>query len=231
MGLQKTFPCGSPYNDETTAMFADDSRTIYLAKMEEIKRRLPFSEQQLIAYHNTKDLYYLENSILHLRKTLESIAYASIAPNKKEYSELRARSDKQPDFRKDYNGRRVLEQLAIVNKDFYPIPLEKPNKVGPNQWHFERRKKAFLTKKRFERVYDRLGKYLHSDNPWGHDKRYLNLAKELPTIYNEIRTLLFLHFTVIRMGGFGEVWVIELGDDNLPARVITGMAEGEFVVT
>lgn len=212
-------------------MFADGSKTIYLAKMEEIKRRLPFSEQQLIAYHNTKDLYYLENSILHLRKTLESIAYASIAPNKKAYSELRARSEKQPDFRKDYNGHTILEHLAIVNKDFYPIPLENPDKVGPNQWHFERRKKAFLTKKRFERVYDRLGKYLHSDNPWGHDKAYLNLAREMPTIYNEIRSLLFLHFTVIRMDKFSEIWVIEFGNDGLPARVITAMTKGEFVVT
>ncbi|MCL5978692.1 MAG: hypothetical protein M1147_11390 [Nitrospirae bacterium] len=211
-------------------MIDNNAITIYLAKMEEVKRRLAFSEQQLFDYGKTKNLHYLENSILHLRKVLESIAYASIAPNKKAYSELRARSDKPVDFRKDYNGRKILEQLAMINKDFYPIPLEKPSQVSPNQWHFERKKKDFLTKKRFERVYDRLGKYLHSDNPWDNDKGYLNLAKELPAIYNEIRTLLSLHFTVIRDGGFGGIWVIEFGSNSSPSRVITAIAKDEFVV-
>lgn len=212
-------------------MNTSNAISIYLSKMEEVKRRLAFSEQQLSEYDKTNDLHYLENSLLHLRKALESIAYASIAPNKKAYSDLRARAEKPADFKKDYNGSKILKQLALVNKDFYPRPLEKPKQVAPNNWHFDRKEKNILTKKRFERVYDRLGKFLHSDNPWDNDKGYKNLAKELPIIYIELRNLLSWHFTAIRDEKFGGVWVIEFGNIGTPARVITGQAKGEFVVT
>jgi len=212
-------------------MTNDNAINVYLAKMEEVKRRIAFSEKELFEYDKTKDVHYLENAILHLRKVLESIAYASIAPNKKAYSDLRSRAEKSGDFRKDYNGSKILRQLLLINKDFYPIPLEKRKQVAPHSWHFERKEKDFLTKKRFERVYDRLGKYLHADNPWGDDKGYVNLSKELPIIYNEIRNLLSLHFTVIRDGKFGGVWMVELGDLHISARAITALAKGEFVVT
>lgn len=192
---------------------------------------MAFSEQQLFEYDKTKDIHYVENAILHLRKVLECIAYASIAPNRKAYSDLRARAEKPADFRKDYNGSKILKQLSLINKDFYPIALEKPKQVAPHNWHFERKEKDFLTKKQFESVYDRLGKYLHADNPWADDKGYINLPKELPIIYNGIRNLLSLHFTVIRDGRFGGVWVVELGDLRIPARAMTAIANGEFVVT
>jgi len=173
-------------------MINGNAINIYLSKMEEVKRRLSFSEQQLSEYDKINDLHYLENSILHLRKALECIAYASIAPNKEAYSNLRASAEKPADFKKDYNGGKILKMLALVNKDFYPRSLEKPKQVAPNNWHFERNKKDILTKKRFERVYDRLGKFLHSDNPWDNDKGYKNLAKELSNIYIEINNLLSL---------------------------------------
>jgi hypothetical protein len=211
-------------------MINSNAISIYLSKMEEVKRRLSFSEQQLSEYDKTNDLHYLENSILHLRKALESIAYASIAPNKKAYSNLRASAEKPADFRKDYNGSKILKMLALVNKDFYPRLLEKPKPVAPNNWHFERKENDILTKKRFERVYDRLGKFLHSDNPWDNDKGYKNIAKELPVIYSEVRNLLSWHFTVIRDEDFEGVLVIEFGDIGTPARAIPGKAKGEFIV-
>ena len=212
-------------------MINGNAINIYLSKMEEVKRRLSFSEQQLSEYDKINNLHYLENSILHLRKALECIAYASIAPNKEAYSNLRASAEKPADFRKDYNGSKILKMLALVNKDFYPRSLEKPKQVAPNNWHFERNEKDILTKKRFERVYDRLGKFLHSDNPWDNDKGYKNLAKELSNIYIEIKNLLSWHFTVIRDGKFRGIWVIEFRDINTPSRVVTGQADGEFIVT
>jgi hypothetical protein len=64
--------------------------------------------------------------------------------------------------------------------------------------HFERKEKGFLLKKRFEKIYDRLGKYLHADNPWGSDKGLLNLLTEYPSLVKQIQWLLKFHFVTIK---------------------------------
>jgi hypothetical protein len=87
-----------------------------------------------------------------------------------------------------------------------------------------------LTKKAFESFYDRLGKFLHADNPWGSDKGTQNLVADLPHVIDRLRVLLEWHFTVIRTPEFNGVWVVEVpASGNLP-RILLGKAEGEFVV-
>lgn len=208
----------------------NETHKIYVEKMEEVKRRLAFSKYQLAEYGSKKEIFFLENAILHLRKALENVAYAAIAPNKEAYAKLRQSAEKPIDFRKDYNGSKIIKLLGKVNKDFYPTPLLSPIQIDKGRWHFERRQGNYLTKNEFESTYDRLGKYLHSDNPWDHDKGFMNIAKDLPSIYEKIEALLEWHFTVVRHEKFGGLWVIEFGTSGKPARVVVGMAKGEFMV-
>jgi hypothetical protein len=150
---------------------------IYLKNMRDVKRRLRYSESQIHEFSNTQEYLFLENAILHTRKALECIAYASIAPNKKAYSKFRSEAKKPADFRKDYHGAKILKQLGMVNKEFYPFPLIEPKLVGVRKWHFDRLKDEYLTKSQYIKLYDRLGKFLHSDNPWDNDKGILTWLK------------------------------------------------------
>ena len=78
--------------------------------------------------------------------------------------------------------------MSQVNPDFYPVPISDPIAKAPSQWHFDRRNDDSLTKEQFERFYDRLGKHLHSDNPWGNDKGITSLVKDIPKIISSTRT-------------------------------------------
>ncbi len=198
--------------------------------MREVKARLSFSELQLRAYNQSNDICYLENAILHLRKSLETTVYAAIAPNKKAYAELRAKAEKPADYRKDYNASKILLYLSKINKDFYPIPLQEPTCVAPGNYHFERMQEGYLAKKQFGKIYDRLGKFLHADNPWDDDKGYRNISKELLDVYSKIMNLLRFHcIRVIDMKD-SHLWVIEMCGKNESPRVIKAFAEGEFVI-
>jgi hypothetical protein len=207
-----------------------EAEAIYLKHMREVKVRLSFSELQLRAYGESNDICYLENAILHLRKTLETIMYAAIAPNKKKYAELRSKAEKPSDYRKDYNASKILLYLSKINKDFYPIPVQEPTLVTPGNWHFERVQEKFLNKKQFGKIYDRLGKFLHADNPWDHDKGYENISKELLDIYSKIMNLLRFHFIRVIDKKDSHLWGIEMCGKNESARIFKAFAEGEFVI-
>ena len=120
--------------------------------------------------------------------------------------------------------------LGTINPDFYPKPISAPISIGPNKWHFDRRKDKSLTKKQFESFYDRLGKLLHADNPWGNDKGLRNLLTDIPSIIKSVRLLLSWHYTVIRTPEFSGVWIIEVPNNGKRPKVVDGQAEGEFVV-
>lgn len=205
-------------------------QTIYLGKISEALARLTACERFLSLYGASKDVFVLESAILQMRKALEAVAFAAIAPNKTQYAEYRAQAERNSDFTKDFNARSILQSLGKVNADFYPLPASAPIAVSPGNWHFDRRKDNSLTKEEFERFYDRLGKHLHAYNPWGNDKGLDNLAKDIPEAIAATRSLLSWHFTTIRTPQFSGVWVVEASSSGAPPRVILGKADGEFGV-
>ena len=202
---------------------------IYLEKMNEILVRLKASKSYFELYHTDKSQITLESAILQIRKTMECVALAAIAPNHQAYSEFRQKAKRNPDYRKYYNGTKILKALKAINKDFYPIPLYSPESQDGNH-HFIPKTTGFLTEKKFQSFYDRLGKYLHADNPWGQDKGLENLINDFPTKISELEELLKIHFTTIRTDDFNGVWVTEVPFDGGSPRVIRGQADGEFVV-
>ncbi|MBI5186232.1 MAG: hypothetical protein HZA01_10975 [Nitrospinae bacterium] len=202
----------------------------YLRKISETFERLTACTSFFSELKRTSNIYAFEATVLQLRKALECMAFASIAPNKMAYEKLRSKSDGTVDYRKDYNAKKIIQLLSKVNNDFYPVPVLPATKKKSGEWHFDRKKDGYLTKKQFESLYDRLGKFLHADNPWGNDKGVQNLVRELPGIIDQLHALLALHFTVIRTPEFNGVWVIEAGPTTRIPRVVCGKANGEFVV-
>ena len=89
---------------------------IYLGKMEECLERLMACEEFLESYKESESVYFLEAAILQMRKSLECVAYAAIAPNKKEYKEFRAKADRQSDYTRDFHAGKILEMLSKINK-------------------------------------------------------------------------------------------------------------------
>lgn len=185
----------------------------------------------LAAFQSTGGVPQLEASILQLRKALETIAFASIAPDKKQYAAFRATAVQSADFTKDYHAGRIFTALAKVNKDFYPLALLPPERQPDRTLQFGRKASGYLTKKKFETAYDRLGKHLHARNPWSGNRNLHSLAADLPTIVEETHSLLDLHARVIRTPDFHGVWVVETDRLGNPPRVVTALTTGPFVVT
>lgn len=211
-------------------MRQSDIEKIYLENMRDVKKRLRYSEAQISEFVSTKERLFLENAILHTRKALECIAYASIAPNKKEYSKFRSRAKMAADFTKDYHGAKILKQLGMVNKEFYPVSLVEPKSVGPRKWHFERVKNGYLTKNQYIKLYDRLGKFLHADNPWDNDKGYHNLAKDMPENFERIRRLLQIHATFVQEKERRLTFVVDMGSEEKDVSIFYAIADGAFKV-
>jgi hypothetical protein len=210
-------------------MYKSDIVKIYLNNMRDVKKRIMYAESQINAFNEIHDYLLLENAVLHTRKALECIAYASIAPNKNAYEKFRSDAETPSDFRKDYHAGSILKQLGQINKDFYPLPMI-AKLVGERQWHFDRLNTGYLTKNQYIKLYDRLGKFLHSDNPWGNDKGYLNLAKEMPEIFQRVRSLLQLHATFVQDETSGYAFIIDMGSEEKEVSFITAIADSAFEV-
>lgn len=204
-------------------------QNIYLRLMSDITSRLSAAIYYLDAFNQQENFFDLESSILQLRKALENVAYAAICPNKAEYESFRASSEKQPDFRKDYRASKILNLLSKVNQNFYPLPLLPVKDQENGVKHFGRKDTGYLSKKKFSKFYDRLGKHLHADNPWSNDKQIQSLAGDMPSVIAEVYSLLELHATFIKTDLFKGVWVVAVEKGKEPV-IITGQAGEEFVV-
>lgn len=172
----------------------------------------------------------LEAAILQVRKALELIAYSAIAPDKKHYKAFRARAKKQPDFTRDYHASKIFSALSRINKDFYPLALVPAERQSDGSLHYGRRQDGYLTKKDFERVYDRLGKYLHAHNPWSPNKQIQNLANDLPGIIRKAETLLSLHARFIRTPDFQGVWVFRVDSNGGPPELVRAVSGSSFAI-
>ncbi len=66
-------------------------------------------------YQDSQSVFAFEAAVLQMRKAFECVAYAAIAPNKKEYAEFRAKTDKQPDYTKDFHASKIMKLLSKIN--------------------------------------------------------------------------------------------------------------------
>ena len=211
-----------------TKMHAKDEPTVYLDLMTQALERLSASEKYLAVYNSLGLLWELESAALQLRKAMEAIAFAAIAPNKQMYAAFRNNATKPVHFGDDWQADSIFLSLKKVNPNFYPDPLLQETKVGPNAWPFGKPLNGYMKQKNFEILYKRLGKFLHADNPWGDDEGWANFAKDLPDAIVKIRALLKKHRTLTRTPEFSGVWIVDAPSDGKPPRMIRALADGPF---
>ncbi len=200
----------------------------YVVLIGESVARLDAASQFLHEFGTRAFVPVLEAAILQIRKALELIAIAAIAPDKKQYTAFRATATKDPDFTKDYHAAKIFAALGRINPDFYPKPLLPATRQPDGSSHYADKVTGRLSKKQFERVYDRLGKHLHAHNPWGANKQLEQLAADLPEIIERTRALIVLHARLIRTSEFQGVWIVEA--DSPTPHVLTAIATGPYVV-
>jgi hypothetical protein len=205
-------------------------QAIYLEQISEVAKRLESSKIYFENFKNNKKESDFDSSILQLRKAMESLSYASIVPNKTKYQTYRAKADTSHDFTKDFNATKIFYNLSQINKDFYPKPLVPAIKQPDGSWFYDTKKSGFLTQIRFQKIYDRLGKFLHADNPWGKNKQSQNLANDLEATFKQIDCLLELHVAFIRTKNYKGAWVVELLSNTLIPKLIVAKAMGDFSV-
>lgn len=207
-----------------------DAPRIYLDKMDEALKRLLASEEFVEQSIRTENMIDLESGALQIRKAMEAIAFASIAPNKQQYEAVRKNAEKPIHFGNDWKADSIFLILEKLNPDFYPNPVSGPTQTSPGHWHYGQVTDGFLTKKNFEVLYKRLGKFLHADNPWGTDKGWKQIQADIPPAIAKIRTLLKKHRTMIRAEDFRGTWIVDAPNDGTPSRMIQAEAMGDFIV-
>ena len=203
---------------------------VYRTKVREALIRLSACIRFVHAFQESNDVLQLESGALQARKALEAVAFASIAPNKEQYKNLRAQAETPADYRRDYNARKIFQLVGAINKDFYPVPLLEPTRGASGLSHLDRKKDGYLTKKEFEALYNRLGKFLHADNPWAENKGHSQLAIDLPVMMARLAKLLEFHFISIRVPNFNGAWVVSAAGPNQPITIVTSKAKGEYMV-
>lgn len=203
---------------------------IYLNQMVEVRDRIHAAEFFINSFLDTKNNIEFDCGVLQFRKALEATAYASISPNKEAYKKFRLKAEKNKDFTTDFNAREIFKNLEKINQNFYPLPLIPAVQQNDGTWQFGRKENGFLTKKRFVKIYDRLGKFLHADNPWDNNKHRPNLAKDIQTSIPQIRELLLLHGTFIRAKNHSEAWFVEVPLNEDKPKIISAIAKGDFAV-
>jgi hypothetical protein len=203
---------------------------IYKAKIHEAVGRFNAAIGFLASYHQSGRIPELEAAVLQVRKALESIAMAAIAPNKEKYEAFRALATNAPDFTKDYHAARIFQALEKINPNFYPMALLPSVRQADGHHHFPRKESGFLSKKQFGAAYDRLGKHLHADNPWGSSKHLANLANDMPKVIDDSFGLLELHVAYVRAPQYDGVWVVEANRRGSSPKIIQAMAAGPYAV-
>ena len=201
---------------------------IYLKMMSEALDRLSVCEIYVAAYEEKTHIYDLESAALQLRKAMEAVAFASIAPNEKIYEQFRKNATKPAHHGNDWSASSIFLNLEKVNPDFYPIALGEPVKELPGKFAFQELKDGYMARKQFEKFYARLGKFLHADNPWGSEKGWDNFAKEIPSVVSKLRTLLHSHAALIQTPVFRGTWLVQAPSDGTPPRIIQATADGPF---
>jgi hypothetical protein len=146
---------------------------------------------------------------LHLRKTLELIAFASLVANKERYTEV------YQDFQKHWNAKRLLSNLHNINVDFYPRPVEILVTNG-DEISFEEVTEGYLTQDEFVELYGHASEMLHVKNPFRHlsfDSRY-----SFSEWIDRVVRLLSVH--QMRLVDTSKYWIVQLASAEHNGRAM-----------
>ena len=170
----------------------------YISEMEIIKLRT-----SLI---NNVRLKYLEPLVefraLQLRKIIEQIILSSLIANADRYKEFYNRLEK------DWNARNISRDLKRINPSFFPQAV-----TDDHDNHIITNKPDSLTCDELIKIYEKLGRLLHSSNPFNQSINYREFNVYIIESLNKIIRLLSLH-TVKPYGVDGFILIGMSGTNN-----------------
>jgi len=191
-----------------------DEINLYLKLMTDIKHRLNFINLILGKNNTTGSIETnVEFCCLQLRKILELISLSSLVMNKSVFEKQNVK------YEKFWNSRLILQDIERINSDFYPKPIviDIENSTTENRMLYDM-KDGFLTKQEFINVYEKCGKILHNENPYGTKIDYDYYGKQIKIWSEKIIFLLKLHMIKLYKGdGFFLVYVYNATDNNVHA--------------
>jgi hypothetical protein len=130
----------------------------------------------------------LECVCLQVRKILELIALGSLVVNKEEFSKYHV------NFHKYWHGGRILKDIERINPKFYPVPIKEESSSAPKiKAEWKNVTEGYLTKDDFTDVYEKCGKILHADNPFGSKTDYSYYESQVTSWMSKIIRLLSTH--------------------------------------
>jgi hypothetical protein len=168
---------------------ADDPTRLYCASMEEVRHRISRVKSVLAGTTTTgEESADIEFIFIQFRKALELIVFSSLTANKEKYSAAYA------DSATDWKAKRMLDRLAKVNPDFYPVPLQPPINPAEGHWHFPGFvAEGFLTKEDFVALYQASSEVLHTRNPFSPKDPVIQIGYTVDEWVTRIQTLLRWH--------------------------------------
>ncbi|MDD2828902.1 MAG: hypothetical protein PHW18_04940 [Sulfuricurvum sp.] len=180
----------------------------YCDSMEEIKKRMKTIVNFSLLLDNTMfNATTIESMALQFRKILELIAFSSLIANKRTYSK------QYENFAKHWNAKNLLKDLEKINPNFYPNPIfeEFVNQEDLTSILHDKNE-GYLTKKRFELIYEKCGAILHAENPYGRKIDYSYYRENMHKWYSEIMNLLNSH--QIRLLDDQIMYIIHMKEDG-----------------
>ena len=156
--------------------------------MEHIKQRLALVRSITTGAVSTgHEGFDAELACLQLRKTLELIAFAALTANRARYAEAHS------DLTSTWSAKRILERLAQMHPDYYPVPMVFKDEEPGGIKTFAEIADGFLSKDDFIFLYDKCSDVVHSWNPHRRDERRVDFGRSIADWIGRIELLLGLH--------------------------------------
>ena len=198
---------------------SEEAWNLYTYNMQIIKFRLQAIDDLMTGKARTSfKITNTEFCVLQIRKILELIALSALVSDAELYRE------KLESIEKKWNAKLIMHDIEEIHPNFYPTPVHFENDeltILPDDG-------SYLNLKKFEKIYDRCGKFLHTLSPFaGEDEvkngKLFKNQKDIDALYEQvwgeipdwtklISRLLSAH--IVQLYNEKYVCCIELGDKN-----------------
>lgn len=183
----------------------------YASVMKEIKLRVKVIDHFSLGTSNA--LYVpttVESIYLQFRKILELVAFGSLIANKDIYSQVRE------SFAKDWNARLLTKDLCRVNPNYFPRAIHEREPEGTEKGNVFIDRVDALTESEFVDLYERCGRILHADNPFGSKADWKRYQQDIMQWRQKLLSLLNSHtIRLIDENRFYLVHMKEESDDEV----------------
>ena len=185
---------------------------MYCYLMNEVKIRTTAITQMLKGLTTTSfKSTNLEFMCLQIRKMLELISMGSLVVNKDEFDAIGQK------YEQYWNARLILQDIERLNPNFYPVAIiEVPSSRPGVIKDLQNKTSGFLTREDFVKVYEKCGKMMHANNPFGSQADFDYYSQKIPEWEDLIIGLLNCHIIHIKgVEGFYIIHMKEEGRDDV----------------